>query len=695
MDAPAFDPSKPFEPVSTAPAFDPSKPFEPVTSASRTDHLKMTVTDIPHKIYEAGSSALSTLNDTFNPFSEGAAKRQQEQIKAAKEHGPFAIGDAAKGVADVGQGLLAAPAFVFSPAVGIARSVIGHSWDAANPLSDEDAAKLGVKNYHGDDVADLSTAAMAPSRGGLGKPAQLPAAPQPNGPLGVTLSEGQASRELPAIQREQAALRGTSGAPAQSRAQEFFDQQRAQVDAAKTDVAKSLDPYGMEVAESPQEAGQLVSNGVQNVAAQRKAGVKSAYERAQDLGGEIHAAAFEGIGQRIKGDLSLGDNPVIIDTPTTPNAAKAIDDVDRTIDRLRIPNKADPFGEPNPENITGVSLKGVEQIRKRLSAFRRDAWSNSAADGRAASAIVDAFDKRVDQAIDAGLFNGDPRAIRAWKDARAAHADYKQTFTAGKNDPVGRVVEKITGKGNNPAAIPNDVADFLYGSSGVNPSSLNVGVAKRVEKILGPQSPEWSAVRQGHFSKLVEPPPGMTDWGPAKIKQRINRFLNGDGKELAEALYTPQQRQMLQSFADLQSALEVPQSGANWSNTATFTARMLDKIGSNLSVLIGSALGHAVGLPWGVAEGTAYVGSKVADRAAKAAQARTVARQLPLVAQQMKQYQRALAAAQKANTPQSARAGVVAATNLARSLEPLGIKLESLGAGTGAVNAPAEQSQTQ
>src|SRR5262245_43701465 len=51
----------------------------------------------------------------------------------------------------------------------------------------------------------------------------------------------------------------------------------------------------------------------------------------------------------------------------------------------------------------------------------------------------------------------------------------------GKNDPVGRVVEKILGKGNAPAAIPNDVADFLYGASGVNPGTLNVAVANRVK----------------------------------------------------------------------------------------------------------------------------------------------------------------------------------------------------------------------
>ena len=183
--------------------------------------------------------------------------------------------------------------------------------------------------------------------------------------------------------------------------------------------------------------------------------------------------------------------------------------------------------------------------------MRNDAYSSgNAADGRATKAVLDAFDDRVDHAVNNGMFNGDPRAIQAWNDARAANADYRKTFTAGKGDPIGRVVERILGKGNNPAAIPNDVADFMYGSTGTNPSSLNVGVANRVRSILGPQSPEWSAVKQGLFSRLVEPGAGVTDFGPGRVAQRLNKFLGSDGKELAEAVFSPSERSVLQQYAD-------------------------------------------------------------------------------------------------------------------------------------------------
>ena len=50
------------------------------------------------------------------------------------------------------------------------------------------------------------------------------------------------------------------------------------------------------------------------------------------------------------------------------------------------------------------------------------------------------------------------------------------------------------------------MADHLFGASGVSPSDLNVKVANRIRNILGENSPEWIAAKQGLFSRLVEKP---------------------------------------------------------------------------------------------------------------------------------------------------------------------------------------------
>jgi hypothetical protein len=651
------------------------------------------VTDVPREAYRATVDAIGATGHYLNPFSE------ERQAAASR-------GDVWSPLIDTGKGIASALSIPAAPFIGAARSLIGHPMSVLIPTrTPEEQKKLrdaGVsedlipgatreENYEkAKGHVDTAMMAMAPKAGTPRGPvpAAVPPPPSANGPLGVTLSEGQATGALPLIQKEQAALRGALGDSAQARAKEFADQQRGEVQTATESVTKQLDPFKQVVAESPQEAGQLVSEGIQSAAAQRKAGVKQAYDEAKSLPGEIHAGAFEGIGPKIKAELSLRGDPVVIDDKLTPFASRAIQDVEERIANLRIQNRADPFGEPNPETISGVSLRGVDQMRRRLSAFRSDAFaSGNAADGRAAKAVLDAFDAHVDKAINGGLFKGDPRAVQAWNDARAAHADYKNTFAAGKNDPVGRVVERILGKGKNEAAIPNDVADFVYGSSGVNPSSLNVGVAKRVKAVLGEQSPEWSAVKQGLFNRLIDAGPGAKDWGPGKIAQRINKFMNSDGVELSKEIFSPPERKLIQQFADLHRKLEIPQAGANWSNTAATLAPMLKKMSGAIASLVGAVVGHTVapGL-YGAGEG---VGMMAANRVSKAVseakQVRQISKQMPLVGAQLQKWQRAVARAARSNAPISQRAVNVASANLAQSLQNIGLNPLAF----------ASQSQTQ
>jgi hypothetical protein len=672
---------------------------------SRLDNLTSTVTDIPHKIYEAGAEALGAMNRGLNPFSDERRASVMRQANAPSFMS--GLGESVSRLGDTGAGALAVPALAMSPVTGTARSVLGHGMEAiVPPLSPEEEEKYKAVGAPlpktGDEIADTALMGLAPARGGLSalrNPVSAPTPPAPNGPLGVTLSEGQTTGELPLIRAEQAAKRGQMGPQAEGIASEFADQQTGQLASAKDRIAQGFDQFGQTVAETPQEAGQLVSDAVRTAADQKKAAVKQQYDYARSLPGEIQAKAFDDIGTAIKTDLSGRAEPVIIDDKLTPYASRAIDDVEQRIAQLRIQNKASPTADPDRASIAGVNLNGVDQMRKRLSTMRKDAYSSgNSADGRATQAVLDAFDDHIDKAINGGMFKGDPRAVEAWNDARAAYADYRKTFTAGKNDPVGRVVEKIIGKDGNPPAIANDVADYLYGAPGVNPSSLNVGVAKRVRSILGDQSPEWSAVRQGLFFRLIEAGPGQTEWGPGKVSQRLNKFLNSDGKEMAEGIFTPPERAMLQSYADLQRKLEVPKTGANWSETSTFVAPMFKKLSGAVATGIGAVLGHmaAPGM-MGEAAG-AVAGSQVAkvgDRIANARHAKTIARQMPLVSQSATQYQRALTNYQKANTPLNQRTLALATTNLARSLEPLGIKLESLWANSGTVNAPASDDQQQ
>lgn len=409
---------------------------------------------------------------------------------------------------------------------------------------------------------------------GLKQPASLPANTVDIAGVPVRRSMGQLTGDLDTQMLEQGALRNSAGQREQQVAEDFFSGQNRELNQARQAIAERMNPAGQIVADNPQAAAEQTADAIRAKAAQAKADYQAKYDEFGNLPGEIHAGAFEGIGQKIKGDLSLGDNPVIIDDVTTPQAAKAIKDIETNISQLQVQNRADPFGAPDRENIVGVSLKGVDQTRKRLLSFARDAAPGSA-DARAAKAVINAFDNHVQDAIDRGLFSGDARALDALKDARAAYANYRKTFTSqGAGDDVGRVLEKIIGK-NGMQATPNEVANYLYGSSNLGATGLSVRLGQRLKSVLGEQSPEWAGVKQGLWSRLVDATEGRTEFGPQKQSERIFEFLNGSGNTLSQILFSNSERNIIGEYGKLLKQL-VPKPGAiNYSGTASHLAKIM------------------------------------------------------------------------------------------------------------------------
>jgi hypothetical protein len=482
----------------------------------------------------------------------------------------------------------------------------------------------------------------------------------------VPLSSGQATGDQATQMMEQGALRGADGQPAQKVADQFFNGEQAPaVDQARENIQRGLDPQGaasptdprtMQIranieqlldqqgitdpakraailqgaapvsaaplAADPNEAAQMVSDSVKNIAAASKQNYQALYNDALSRPGEFHAATFEGIGQKIKGDLSLSQNPVIIDDVTTPIASRAIQDIDNQISQLKIQNRADPFGPPNPANVTGVDLPGVDQVRKRLVTFAQ-ATDPGSADRRAVGRIIGSFDDHVEDAMSNGLFTGDDTALDAIKDARAAYAQHQQTFKSqGAGDDVGRAMEKITGRNGTEGATPTEVANYLYGSAKVGGTGLSVRLAQRMQNVLGADSPEWSAIRQGLWSRLSAATEGTTDFGPQKSANRISEFLNGSGKPLAQVMFSGPERDLMGRYAGLQRQITPKPGTVNYSNTAPVLRMILSNTGRNLAALLGDVAGGPAGAV--AAYGTSAAAKAMTERSAAGRVARSL-----------------------------------------------------------------------
>lgn len=146
-DAPAFDPSKPFESVS-APAFDPSKPFEAADAPDSVGtSLSRAVTDIPHEIYSAGASALHEMN-AINPWGQ-----ERTEARARGE---------APSMTAIPRAIAGAGSLVSAPVTGPIRAVGGHLLDLLNR-----GMRSGAVSLYGEDkVRQAEAAAGLPVGGG-------------------------------------------------------------------------------------------------------------------------------------------------------------------------------------------------------------------------------------------------------------------------------------------------------------------------------------------------------------------------------------------------------------------------------------------------------------------------------------------------------------------------------------------------
>ena len=177
-----------------------------------------------------GSTIGRALSKAFEPITSipstymGMVGEAKERIgRGAKQIGE---GDVLSGAGNLALGGLD---YVTSPISAPIHTIVG------KPLQEN----LGVPEV----LSETAAGFMLPIPKGLPRMGRgVPAAAVPS-MLDVTLSEGQASRELPAIQREQAAVRGQSGPPAQRVAQEFMDQQAGQTAATRERIARSFDPF--------------------------------------------------------------------------------------------------------------------------------------------------------------------------------------------------------------------------------------------------------------------------------------------------------------------------------------------------------------------------------------------------------------------------------------------------------------------
>lgn len=406
--------------------------------------------------------------------------------------------------------------------------------------------------------------------------------------LGVPLTKGQGSGELAQLTKEEAIRQGQGSG---SNIMRNFDARQRE---AITGVA---DTIGQGLGKNPESMPGMVVQAIQNKVAFHKDQAASFYEIAKDGNAVVSADAVRSIPAVV--DQSLKDAAVTVDPQLTPAANKAmqfIADVANLPAEPKAPNAS--FGSGySPEgttvggnrgalrptagvgagpvngNVDGVSLDGLEQLRKQIIGLG-DGTNDT--DRRALRAIKKSLDVWTQHAIDNALISGDDAALEAYQKARAASHDYLSITSPREGDTVGATIAKL----QNGDATAEEVANWLYGADVANPTLDAPKVASRVKSLVGPDSPEWNAVRASAWERLVKDQKSATGepLSNAMMAKRIETFLNAKGTSLSKVLYSDEERAQMQQFADVLKATLTPREATNPSRTAWTLAGTMNGI---------------------------------------------------------------------------------------------------------------------
>jgi hypothetical protein len=387
----------------------------------------------------------------------------------------------------------------------------------------------------------------------------------------IPLTRGQATGDVTQQAYEQAALHDAKGITAGRIMRSAEDRQQQAVEAAKGNLQEQFSG-GRPLIEQSAAAGDAVAGSVRQRARELKGASQAKYAEAEAGNVSLSTNALPSLRAAITN--ALGPD-VLIARETTPTAFRVRAFIDRWASMPHVSG-----GKP-----VAVSLQGLDEVRKVLSKAKPVPGSQ---DATAIRDMREAFDTWLDDAVNDALFDGDPAALNALKEARGLWQQYRAITRPKKGDDAGALIAKMAER----EVTPVEVTNWLLGSGELGASGRSVRLVNRVRQMFGDDSDELSSLRQAMWLKLNFGPEGAATArqqmpGPQLVARRLATFLNGKGGDLARALYTPDQLRAIADFAGVVRRLVPNPKATNPSKSGYVITRELANRWANAATLLG------------------------------------------------------------------------------------------------------------
>ena len=395
--------------------------------------------------------------------------------------------------------------------------------------------------------------------------------------FGIPLSRAQATRSVPQSNIENQ-LRS------QGAMSEFDTAQRAAVGQSVDDVQSRLAGSNARI---PGQASAYddVPTAIRGKRDALKTASQDAYEASVNNPDVlVSGEAVRDIPDFIRGKLEA--DQILIDPMYHQGASRAMSFVDDYIARM-----PKPGGQISDVR---AQLRWVENMRAGL----RKNFPPIGQDAPALKAISSAIDDWTDDVFERGLVNASDDVLSELKTARSKWSEYKamaepRSKQGGKLNPRYEAQARLRSIADKDMS-PEEVGKLLWGSSVASPKASAFMTAQELKKHLGADSPHWSGVRQSFWLRATRA--GDETMNPAQIVKNLDGLLKGDGKGIAQVLFSPEERQMMTAYANVMRALSPARQGLNHSNTANRLLPTLQKYATGIVAALAAGGGHMGGL---------------------------------------------------------------------------------------------------
>jgi len=403
--------------------------------------------------------------------------------------------------------------------------------------------------------------------------------------FGISYTKGQASGDRPQLDFEEQAREGGKGAGAQRKLgmgtpenPGFQARQGEEIMQARGQVQADLAGQNRMISDQ-HDMAQDVTTGLQSRAGRLR-------QEGQDAYDQVGRASLKPEGQRNL--INRLQRVVKINMFDVTEANLATNDTLKWImDRKR-------FVDEMEGGLRPIHINRVEQMRRQLSANINSATNDT--DRRQVTLIKNEFDKYIDRAINQSMFNGDQAVIDQLKKARSLHSEYMKRFTQNdtrlkggkkRKDFAGEAIQTMVEFD----PTPEQVINYFWSVNGIHGKQNAAKLAQRLKDELGPDSQEWSSIRQAAFLKLTDP--GKRDVISGQKFLTNITDANDKSRTLFTTLFTPDEIGTFRNFA--RAVIRAQPELQNKSKSAHMAAKYVNDSFSQMATMMGGAAGGVPG----------------------------------------------------------------------------------------------------